>query len=96
MAETSDADMFEEANFPAESSTTYHWFIVFEWNHKTDKPFSIHVINPTFVNIIPNSWLKGRLEVNCRMQKLRIKTLTWGIGYSIFGKIEKGNDILNF
>ena len=93
MAEKSDSDMFVEDKA---SDIVYHWFIVFQWNHKTETPFSIHVINPTFVNIIPQSWLSGKLEPKCRKQKLRIKTLSTKIGYSIFAKIEKGNNIIYY
>ena len=74
----------------ATSEREYFWLVVFEWNHKTDAPFSVHVINPTFVNIVPQEWIRGKLLEEHRLEKMIIKTLSNELRYSIFAKIEKG------
>ena len=72
------------------SDFNYWWLIVFEWSHKTQTPFSIHVLNPTFNDIVPEDWILGKLLEEHRLKKLRINTLDSSIPYSIFTKVEKG------
>ena len=78
----------------AQSDVRYMWLIVFQWSHKTEKPFSIHVINPTFVDIVPVEWISGKLQEGHRLSKLRIATLVKAIPYSIFAKVEIGINLL--
>ena len=77
----------------AASSTTYFWLIVFEWNHTTQTPFSVHVINPTFLNIVPEQWIIGKLQEENRRLKMKMKTLNKTSLYSVFAKIAKGRGI---
>ena len=72
------------------SDRDYFWLVVFEWNHKNDAPFSLHVINPTFVNIVPQDWIRGKLQDEHRVIKMKIKTLSHEFRYSVFAKVEKG------
>ena len=72
------------------SNLEYMWLIVFQWSHKTETPFDIHVLNPTFKDIVPSEWITGRLLEGHRLSKLRIPTLVRSIPYSVFAKVEKG------
>ena len=72
------------------SEFEYWWLLVFEWCHKTDTPFSIHVVDPTFKGIVPIEWIQGKLIPEYRKKKISIPTLCKDIMYSVFAKVEKG------
>ena len=72
------------------SQFEYWWVITFEWCHKTESPFSIHVINPTLKGIVPTEWIQGKLIPEHRLTKLEIPGLRTNVSYSIFAKVQKG------
>ena len=63
---------------------------MFQWSYKNPTPFSIHVLNPTFNDIVPEDWVLGKLQDQNRRDKLKIRTLVSNIPYSVFAKVEKG------
>ena len=77
------------------SDFEYWWLIIFEWCHKTESPFSMHVLDPTFNGIVPMEWIYGKLLPNHRLEKMKIDSLRKSINYSIFAKVEKGIENLN-
>ena len=66
---------------------------MFEWDLNNQEPFQMFVKDTFDKDSVPCKWLSGSLNDYCRMLKLKIKDLD-GDKYSVFVKVEKGNQQL--
>ena len=84
----SEIDLFEEP----QSDIEYFWFIGFEWSVLEPEPCQIFVREYFGDEDIPDSWFTGALSDANRAVKLKLNAVAGNNPYSIFAKVEKGND----
>ena len=74
---------------PAASKVRYHWGLVFTWDHKLEKPFSMFVLDA--VKEFPRNWIEQRLTHRNRHEKFVLKAT--GKKGSLFCKVEFGTHL---
>ena len=76
------------------SRNNYHWLLTFHCDEDSEKPFS-HYISSLFDDgCVPESWIKGKLIDDRRLENRKMKVLPGIKPYRIFAKIQKGKDII--
>lgn len=100
----SQKDIFEDEDLPLRTRMCsthdpskkyqymYEWIVLFDWKVDTRKPFEAHKLSIFNSKDIKGQWIKKNLGVASRILKLTNLSPFPGGVYSIFAKMELGNN----